>query len=103
MATPDTARDIRILETAEEVARAAADSFTDIALASIAAEGRFSVALSGGSTPRRTYQLLASAEYRNRIDWSKVHIFFGDERCVPQTNADSNYRMVEEEMIYRLQ
>jgi len=102
MATPDTARDIRILETAEEVARAAADSFTDIALASIAAEGRFSVALSGGSTPRRTYQLLASAEYRNRIDWSKVHIFFGDERCVPPTHADSNYRMVEEAMLSRL-
>lgn len=102
MATADTARDIRILETAEEVARAAADSFTDIAVASISAEGRFSVALAGGSTPRRTYQLLASPEYRDRIDWSKVHIFFGDERCVPPTHSDSNYRMVEETMLSRL-
>jgi 6-phosphogluconolactonase len=102
MATADTARDIRILETAEEVARAAADLFTDIAIASISAEGRFSVALAGGSTPRRTYQLLASEEYRDRVSWSKVHIFFGDERCVPPTHADSNYRMVEETMLSRL-
>jgi 6-phosphogluconolactonase len=102
MATTDTARDVRILETAEEVARAAADSFTDIAVASTSAEGRFSVALSGGSTPRRTYQLLASPEYRDRIDWSKVHIFFSDERCVPPTHADSNYRMVKEAMLSRL-
>jgi 6-phosphogluconolactonase len=102
MATADTARDIRIFETAEEVARAAADLFTDIAIASISAEGRFSVALAGGSTPRRTYQLLASEEYRDRVSWSKVHIFFGDERCVPPTHADSNYRMVEETMLSRL-
>jgi 6-phosphogluconolactonase len=99
MATPDTARDIRIFENAEEVARAAADAFADIAVASIAAEGRFSVALAGGSTPRRTYQLLASEEYRNRIPWSQVHIFFGDERSVPATHADSNYRMANEAML----
>jgi 6-phosphogluconolactonase len=102
MATADTARDLRILETGEEVARAAADSFTDIAITSIAAEGRFSVALAGGSTPRRTYQLLATEEYRNRLDWSKVHIFFGDERCVPPAHSDSNYRMVQETMLSRL-
>jgi 6-phosphogluconolactonase len=99
MATPDTARDIRIFENAEEVARAAADAFAEIAVASIAAEGRFSVALAGGSTPRRTYQLLASEEYRNRIHWSQVHIFFGDERSVPATHADSNYRMANEAML----
>jgi 6-phosphogluconolactonase len=99
MATADTAHDIRILETGEEVARAAADSFTEIAAASISAEGRFSVALAGGSTPRHTYQLLASPEYRDRIKWSEVHIFFGDERCVPPTDSESNYRMVEEAML----
>jgi 6-phosphogluconolactonase len=102
MATADPAHNIRILATAEEVARAAADSFTDIALAAISAEGRFSVALAGGSTPKRTYQLLTSPSYRDRIDWSKVHIFFGDERCVPPTHPDSNYRMVAETMLSRL-
>jgi 6-phosphogluconolactonase len=102
MAATDSARNIRIFETAEEVARAAADSFAEIAVSSIAAQGRFSVALAGGSTPRRTYQLLASEEYRNRIPWSQVHIFFGDERAVPATHADSNYRMAEEAMISHL-
>ncbi|MDQ2922000.1 MAG: 6-phosphogluconolactonase [Acidobacteriota bacterium] len=102
MATPDIGRDIRIFVTAEEVARAAADCFTDIAVASISAEGRFSVALAGGATPRRTYQLLASPEYRNRITWSQVHIFFGDERCVPPTHADSNYRMADEAILSHL-
>ncbi len=102
MAATDSARDIRILETAEEVARAAADYFIETADKSISAQGRFSVALAGGSTPRRTYQLLASEEYRNRLPWSKVHIFFGDERSVPATHADSNYRMAEEAMISRL-
>ena len=99
MAATDSARDIRIFETAEEVARAAADYFAEIAVSSISAEGRFSVALAGGSTPRRTYQLLATEEYRNRLPWSQVHIFFGDERSVPATHADSNYRMAEEAMI----
>src|ERR1700730_18341631 len=99
MAATDSDRDIRIFETAEEVARAAADYFAEIAEKSISAEGRFSVALAGGSTPRRTYQLLASEEYRNRLPWSQVHIFFGDERSVPATHADSNYRMAEEAMI----
>ena len=99
MAATDSPRDIRIFETAEDVARAAADYFVATAAKSISAEGRFSVALAGGSTPRRTYQLLASEEYRNRLPWSQVHIFFGDERSVPATHADSNYRMAEEAMI----
>lgn len=99
MAATDSARDVRIFETAEEVARAAADYFAEIALSSIDTEGRFSVALAGGSTPRRTYQLLASEEYRNRFPWSQVHIFFGDERAVSATHADSNYRMAEEALI----
>jgi 6-phosphogluconolactonase len=102
MAATDSPPDIRIFETAEEVARAAADYFVETADKSISADGRFSVALAGGSTPRRTYQLLASEEYRNRLPWSKVHIFFGDERTVPATHADSNFRMAEEAMISRL-
>jgi len=94
-----TPSNIRILENAEGVARAAADCFVDIALSSISAQGRFSVALAGGSTPQRTYELLATEEYRNRIAWAKVHIFFSDERCVPPMHADSNYRMADKAMI----
>lgn len=94
-----TTSNIRILENAEGVARTAANCFVDIAESSISAQGQFSVALAGGSTPRRTYELLATEEHRNRIAWPKVHIFFGDERCVPPTDATSNYRMAEEAMI----
>src|ERR687884_2239784 len=86
----------------EEVARAAADRFVEIARAAIDARGRFSVALSGGSTPKRAYELLASEEYRDRLDWSKVHIFFGDERCVPPDDERSNYRMAEETLLSRV-
>ena len=86
----------------QEVARAAADRFVEIARASIDGHGRFSVALSGGSTPKRAYELLSSNEYRDKLDWSKVHIFFGDERCVPPDDAESNYRMTNEAMLSHL-
>ncbi|MDQ3820554.1 MAG: 6-phosphogluconolactonase [Acidobacteriota bacterium] len=86
----------------EEVARAAADRFVEIARAAVGARGRFSVALSGGSTPKRAYELLASTEYRDKIDWAKAHIFFGDERCVPPDDAESNYRMANEAMLSRV-
>src|SRR5688500_4303584 len=102
MEATGTGSDIRVLENDQEVARAAANYFVDIALSSISALGRFSVVLAGGSTPRRTYEMLASEEHRNRIPWSKVHIFFGDERCVPPTDAASNYRMADEAMISHL-
>ena len=91
-----------IFDNAEQVARAAADRLTAIALASIADRGRFSVALSGGSTPRLTYELLASPEYRDRVPWGNVHLFFGDERSVPPTHEESNYRMAYEALISRL-
>lgn len=93
---------IIVLENSEEVAHAAADRFIELAAASIAGQGRFSVALAGGSTPRRCYEMLASDEYRNRIDWTSVHIFFGDERSVPPTDTESNYRMAYEAMLSRL-
>jgi 6-phosphogluconolactonase len=58
--------------------------------------GRFIIALSGGGTPKPIYARLASPDYRDRMAWEKVHIFFGDERCVPPDDARSNYRMVRE-------
>lgn len=64
----------------------------------IAKSGRFSIALSGGSTPRALYALLASEKYRAKIDWSHVEFFFGDERCVPPDHPDSNYRMARESL-----
>lgn len=93
---------IRILEDPEHVARSAADRFVAIAASSVSERGLFTVALAGGATPRLMYQLLATDEYKNRIDWPKVHIFFGDERCVEPTDPESNYRMADEAMLSRL-
>jgi 6-phosphogluconolactonase len=57
------------------------------------------VALAGGSTPKAMYRLLASPAFRERVDWRRVEIFFGDERCVPPDHADSNYRMAREALL----
>jgi 6-phosphogluconolactonase len=66
---------------------------------SIAARGTFSLALAGGSTPKALYQLLASEPWRDRIEWSKVHVFFGDERAVPPDDEYSNDRMACEALL----
>ena len=90
---------IQVFDSAEDVATAAAEAFVQAATGAIASGGRFSVALSGGTTPKRVYQLLATESYRDRLDWTRVHIFFGDERCVPVDHPDSNYRMAREALI----
>lgn len=90
---------VRLLEVtdAEELSRRAAEEFVR------RAHGRrFSVALAGGSTPRRLYQLLADAPYREQVDWTQVELFFGDERTVPPDHADSNFRMANEALLARL-
>ncbi len=63
----------------------------DLAVRSIADRGRFTIALSGGNTPKPVYQRLAENPYRQQIDWSRVEVFFGDERCVPPDDPQSNY------------
>ncbi|HKP68041.1 MAG TPA: 6-phosphogluconolactonase [Pyrinomonadaceae bacterium] len=83
----------------EELNKAAAGLFVAAAIESVALRGKFSVALSGGSTPRALYTLLASDNYRNKIDWSKTTIFFGDERNVPPDSHESNYRMADETLL----
>ncbi len=93
---------VSIMENAEGVAHAAASRFIELARVAIDSEGRFAVALSGGSTPLRAYQMLASDEFKETIDWAKVHVFFGDERCVPPTHAESNYRIADEALLSRV-
>ena len=95
-------RDIIICHDAEELARKAAEQFVALAGVAIIRSGRFTVALSGGSTPRALYSLLGSADYRERVDWRCVHLFWGDERCVPPDHAESNYRMVQEALLSRI-
>ena len=95
---PDT---LRRFTDSTAVAKAAAETIIADATAAIADRGRFTLALSGGSTPKLLYTLLA-AEYATRLDWTKVDLFFGDERCVPPDHPDSNFRMVREAMLSTL-
>ena len=84
----------RVFEDAEALARHAAQWLCDLALRSA---GRFAISLSGGSTPRRLYQLLAEAP----LPWNRVHWFWGDERFVAPDHPDSNYRMAREALLSR--
>jgi 6-phosphogluconolactonase len=90
---------LEILADPENLARRVADWILDLATAR---DGVFAVALSGGSTPQRLYQLLAGAPYRAGFPWSRTHWFWGDERFVPHDDALSNYRMVREAMLSRV-
>ena len=92
----------RVFETADEVAHAAAEQFVILANNAAAQGALFSAALAGGNTPRRMFELLAGDQLRNRVDWRAVHLFFGDERCVPREHPDSNYRMAYESLISRV-
>lgn len=78
---------------------AAAQHFVTTARAAIARRGEFFVALAGGSTPKDLYKKLATEPYCEQIDWARVHLFFGDERFVPATHDDSNYKMAKEALI----
>jgi 6-phosphogluconolactonase len=86
-------RDVRVSADAEALGRAAAREFIDLARQAIAARRRFAVALAGGATPRRIYELLAAPEHRQQVDWTRVEFFWGDERAVPPDHPDSNYGM----------
>jgi 6-phosphogluconolactonase len=79
--------------------QAAAERIVVLAREAIAARGRFLFVLSGGTTPQALYQLLASPSYAAQIDWPQVHVFWGDERCVPPDHAESNYKMAREALL----
>ncbi len=85
--------EIMILENKETACMFAAIRFVNIARKAIAFHGSFSVALSGGSTPAKMYEILTTHELHNRVNWSKVNFFWSDERSVPATHSDSNYAM----------
>jgi 6-phosphogluconolactonase len=91
---------IEIVATAADLFHAAAEEFVSVARAAIGAQGRFTVALSGGSTPKALYSLLA-ANYAD-FAWNRVFFFFGDERHVPPTDPESNYRMANESLLTKI-
>ena len=96
--------DIRVLDDLQHIAAAAADEFISRAQRAIEHHGRFTVALSGGSTPKALHVVLAERSAKNPklIDWSRVEIFFGDERHVPPDHPDSNFRMANETLLSKV-
>lgn len=91
--------ELTVVSDAERLAEAAARRIVALASAAVARRGRFVVALSGGSTPRATYRLLATEPHASAIDWLRVQVFWGDERCVPPHHADSNYRVARRALL----
>jgi len=94
---------LNVLKSPDDVLVNLASLFVTLAGQAIADTGRFSIALSGGSSPKKLYELLASDAFKNKVDWENVHFFFGDERYVPHTDKDSNYLMVKTALFDPLQ
>lgn len=86
---------LKIYPSPEQVLKSLADFFVKCASEAIDNNGKFAVALSGGSSPKKLYELLASADYKDQVEWNKVFFFFGDERNVPHDNPESNALMVQ--------
>jgi len=95
--------EIVVCNDRDSLVRSAAQHFVEAAKSSISTCGLFRTALSGGATPPALFRLLASDEFRGQIDWRRVHLFWGDERCVPPDDERSNYRMAHETLISRVE
>lgn len=91
--------EIRTFKNLEGLSRGAAEEFVALAQQRLAGGTSFSAALSGGSTPKRFYELLATKEFSSQVSWPLVDLFQVDERCVPPDDARSNYRMIREAML----
>jgi 6-phosphogluconolactonase len=91
-------REVRIFDSDQEVAAEAAEFLVWLGEQGIQERGRFRLALSGGSTPKRLYRVLAS-EYARRLKWVQVEFYFSDERCIPPHHEESNFRMADETLL----
>jgi 6-phosphogluconolactonase len=92
-------REIIVARDTAEMNRRATEKFAAMAEESIKDRGRFTISLSGGSTPKALYRLLSAEPDRSTIDWEKVLFFFGDERNVPFDSGESNFRMANESLL----
>ena len=98
-----TNTEIKVVADAKALTEEAARRIVAAASAKLADNNHiFSLFLSGGSTPKTLFELLASEPYRSQLNWSKIEIFFGDERCVPPDHKDSNYLMAYTAMLSKL-
>jgi len=90
---------IAIYPDIQTLSTEAAQFIVRLANEAIVSHGRFTIALSGGSTPKATYSLLGSEPYRSQIDWTQVEIFWSDERCVPPDDKESNYALAQQVLL----
>lgn len=97
-----TRRKIEIFASPEKLAQKSAEMISEKLSGILRDKNRASLVLSGGSTPKLLYELLASEGYRNSVQWDKVLIFFGDERCVPPDDPQSNYKMAYEVLLSKV-
>jgi 6-phosphogluconolactonase len=93
---------IHVYPSVREASVAAAEFFVEAACQAVKANGRFCVALSGGNSPRKTYELLARHPYSRRVSWKETHVFWGDERFVPQNSPLSNAGMALSVLLRRV-
>jgi 6-phosphogluconolactonase len=94
-----TLADVVVGDGPEALAGEAVERLVRIAEEAVTARGRFTLSLAGGATPRGLYTRLASDRHRARVDWSRTWAFLGDERCVPPTDRESNYRMAHDTLL----
>src|SRR6266568_1755880 len=93
---------IAIYPDIQTLSTEAAQFIVRLANEAIVSHGRFTIALSGGSTPKATYSLLGSEPYRSQVDWTRVEIFWSDERCVPPDDKESNYAMAQQVLLSKI-
>src|SRR5215216_3361281 len=93
---------VRVYRDSDELALKAARYFARLADQYCVGSGRFTVALSGGSTPRKMYSILAEEPFLDTVPWSSIYFFWGDERCVLPSHQDSNYRMAYETLLSKV-
>lgn len=93
---------LAVYDGAAALARAAADIFMESFHGALREKGFFTVVLSGGSTPLELYKLLASPAYSGNVDWASTHLFWGDERCVPPEDEESNFRSAWDALISKI-
>jgi 6-phosphogluconolactonase len=92
----------RVYDGPDALAHAAAEHFLELIQQAVTARGKARIAVSGGSTPKRTFALLASAQFSKTVPWDKLELFFVDERTVPPDDVDSNYRMTREALLEKV-
>ncbi|HEX2696089.1 MAG TPA: 6-phosphogluconolactonase [Anaerolineales bacterium] len=94
--------DVRIFENLDLLSHAAAQLFIETSAQAITERKQFLVALSGGSTPTKLYELLAQSPFHEQVDWMHAHAFWGDERCVPSEDLENSYRQAHDVLLSRV-